>query len=222
MRRIVATLLSLTLALVVSGSGAAGATSRSERAGSETLSVPTWLHKAWFQWAFGGSTAPLLHRRLCGEQVGSVFFLTLAGGVKTDDIRHVRCEIPRHTTVLAPLGGSVTWSNTLSDQEMHADVFKTLARLIVHSVHVRLDGDELPHGPLVAPDPYTISLEPGNLIETVDPTITGNTVRICDAWYFTLLAPLHAGSHVLVTTDKFDYPRHGVAHYRTTFAIDVP
>lgn len=222
MRRFLSTGLCLAVAVMLTAAVEAAAAPRLVTSSSQTLAVPDWLHRGWFQWAFGGSTAPLLHRHLCGEQVGSVFFLTLAGGVKTDDIRHVHCEIPRHVPILAPLGGTIEWSNTESDQEMHDAVFRSLRHLIVHSVHVRLDGEELPHGPLVAPDPYNLTLEPGNLIQTVDPSITGHTVRVADGWYFALLSPLHAGSHVLVTTNKFDFPRAGVAHYRTTFQVDVP
>jgi hypothetical protein len=221
MRRVVVTIFCIALVLSLSGVASATPVPGSAHLRSETLSVPDWLHRAWFQWAFGGSTAPLLNPELCGEQVGSVFNLTLAGGVKADDLRHLSCEIPRDVPILAPIGGAVVWSNTFSDQQFHHQIFRLLERLVIHSVHIRVDGEEVDHGALVAPDPYTLALEPGNLIQTVDPTITGDSVRIDDGWYFVLLAPLSAGPHVIVTTDKFDYARAGVLHYRTRFSVEI-
>jgi hypothetical protein len=70
-------------------------------------------------------------------------------------------------------------------------------------------------------DPYNLHLEPGNLIQTVDPSIVGDSVRLADGWYFAKLAPLSPGHHVIVTSDKFDYRRVGVVHYRTEFRVDV-
>jgi hypothetical protein len=214
-------LVALVLGLFVCVSSVAPASAGGDTGSDPTLTVSSRLHRHWFQWAFGSSRAPLLDHEFCGEQVGGTFYLTLAGGVNADDKRHIHCDIPSGVPILAPIGGVIVWSNTQTDQEMHHDAFAFLRRLIVRSVHLRLDGVELEHGPVVAPDPYNLHLEPGNLIQTVDPTIEGDSVRIIDGWYFVKLAPLSPGHHVIVASDKFDLRRAGVVQYRTEFSVDV-
>jgi hypothetical protein len=213
--------VALLVGLLVCVSGVAPAWAGGATGSDPTLPVSLRLHRHWFQWAFGSSGAPLLDHEFCGEQVGGTFYLTLAGGVAADDKRHIDCDIPSGVPILVPIGGVIGWSNTQTDQEMHDEVFALLRRLIVRSVHLRLDGVELDHGPIVAPDPYNLHLEPGNLIQTVDPTIEGDSVRIADGWYFVKLAPLSPGHHVIVASDKIDYRRIGLVQYRTEFSVDV-
>ena len=219
MRRLSVFISVMGLLLGLTGVGPASA--RGDTATDPTQPVSLRLHRQWMHWAFGSSSAPLLDPELCGEQVGGTFFLNLAGGVAADDKRHIHCDIPSGVPILVPIGGVIVWSNTQTDQEMHSDRFAGLRRLIVRSVHVRLDGVELDHEPLVAPDPYTLHLEPGNLIQTVDPSIVGDTVRLAEGWYFAKLAPLAPGHHVIVASDKFDLRKVGVVQYRTEFSVDV-
>jgi hypothetical protein len=82
---------------------------------------------------------------------------------------------------------------------------------------------EIPHGDLRVSDPYTLHLEPGNLIQTVDPGVVGDSTTIMTGWYFKLIQPLAPGDHVLVATDRWDYSDSGgeVARYRTVFTIHV-
>jgi hypothetical protein len=78
------------------------------------------------------------------------------------------------------------------------------------------------HGPLVVPDPYTIQLEPGNFLQTLDPAVTGDSTRVADAAYFRLLH-LDPGDHTLVASAKYDLRHSGgeVVRYRSRFKIHV-
>ncbi len=183
------------------------------------------LHRPWVQWAFGSSEAPLLQEDLCGEMVNGVFFLTVAGGSPTSVKRKVHCDVPEGVPILATPGGAIAWDPTdgKTDRQLRRSLYDVLAELRPNSVRLKLDGTQIPHGRLVSPDPYTLELEPGNLIETVDPAVKGHSTRIAEAWYFKVIKPLDPGHHVLVTSDKYDYRSSGgeVARYRTRFIIHV-
>ena len=184
------------------------------------------LRRQWIQWAFGDSGAPLLDPELCGEVVDGVYFMTVAGGSPTSVTRRLECEIPSGVPVLATPGGYIAWSPTdgTTDRELSRSVFDALENLRLKSVHLRLDGEEIRHGALKITDPYTMPLEPGNLIQTVDPAVTGDSTRVMTAWYFKLLAPLSPGEHTLIASDRWDFTADGgeVVRFRTVFRIHVP
>ena len=183
------------------------------------------LRRQYIQWAFGDSGAPLLDPELCGEVVDGVYFMTVAGGTPTSVTRKLDCDIPAGVPLLATPGGGIAWSPTdgRTDRQLAAFLLETLGTIRINSVHLRLDGEEIRHGALKVSDPYTLHLEPGNLIQTVDPGVVGDSTRIMVGWYFKLLQPLPAGDHVLVATDRFDYRPFGgeVARYRTVFSLHV-
>ena len=193
--------------------------------GADTNSVPLKLHKHWVRWAFGESGAPLLRPHFCGEQVGSDFYLTVAGGAPTSVRRVLDCDVPSGVSILVTPGGSISWapSDGRTANQLHEDLFRALSRLLVGSVRLTLDGDPIDAGPLVAPDPYSLHLEPGNLIQTVDPAVKGSSTRIAEAWYFALISPLASGDHVLVAADTYDYTASGggIVTYRTRFKLHV-
>jgi hypothetical protein len=191
---------------------------------SARKATPARLHRAWIDWAFGSSGAPLLDPEFCGEQVGNVFFLTVAGGAPESVTRRLDCDIPADVPILVTPGGAIAWAPTdgETDRQLRRSLFNMLSELIVQSVHLSLDGEEIDHGPLEVPDPYTLALEPGNLIQTVDPNVTGDSTRIADGFYFKLIGPLDPGDHVLVASDKFNYTGAGeIVRYRTTFRLHV-
>jgi hypothetical protein len=216
MRRILVTLIG---AAMLAGTFVPPATASLRQA------TPPQLHRQWVKWAFGSSGAPLLQEDFCGEEVNGVFFLTVAGGVPTSVTRRVDCEIPADVPILVTPGGAIAWAPTdgTTDRQLRRSLLNFLSDLIVQSVRLVLDGREIRHGDLVLPDPYTLSLEPGNLIQTVDPSVTGDETRVAEGWYFRLIGPLDPGDHVLVATDKYDYRATGgeVVRYRTIFRIDV-
>jgi hypothetical protein len=216
MRRLVIA-ASVAALVVVSVPGAAGASTSGDTGGS--------LRRQWIQWAFGDSGAPLLQEDLCGEVVDGVFFMTVAGGSPTSVTRRIDCEIASGVPVLATPGGFIGWAPTdgTTDQRLARTLFDALENLRINSVHLRLDGEEVPHGDLKVSDPYTLPLEPGNLIQTVDPAVVGDSTRVIYGWYFKLIPSLTPGDHVLVATDRFDFRADGgeLVRYRTVFTIHV-
>ena len=220
--RVLIVLCALIVATAALGSGTASAGSGDPYGFNGTSPVSLRLHKRWIQWAFGSSSAPLLQEDFCGEQIGGNFYLTVAGGSNSSITRHIECDIPAGVPILATPGGSIFWAPTFgtTDQKLRKATLAEQELLLVRSVHLKLDGVEIDHGPTVMPDPYDLSLEPGNLLETVDPNVTGDSTRIAEAWYFTLFRPLDTGTYTLLATDKFDYPT-GVARFRTVFTLHV-
>jgi len=183
------------------------------------------LPREYIQWAFGDAGAPLLDPDLCGEVVNGVFFMTVAGGAPTSITRRIECEIPIGVPLLATTGGFIAWAPTdgRTDRQLSRTLFDALENLRINSVHLRLDGQEISHGALRVSDPYDLPLEPGNLIQTVDPSVVVDSTRVMYGWYFRRLQPLPPGDHVLIATDKFDFTADGgeVARYRTVFTIHV-
>jgi hypothetical protein len=183
------------------------------------------LPRQYIQWAFGDAGAPLLDNELCGEVVNGVFFMTVAGGAPTSITRRIDCEIPSGVPVLATPGGFIGWAPTdgRTDRQLARNLFDALENLRINSVHLRLNGEEISHGALRVSDPYDLHLEPGNLIQTVDPSVMGDSTRVMYAWYFKRLAPLPPGDHVLIATDRFDFTADGgeLVRYRTVFTIHV-
>jgi hypothetical protein len=93
----------LALFLLVSVTTPAAAGGRAVPGHSHALgaSLLTWQQR-WMQWAFGGSTNPLLSD-VCGEEVGGVFFLSAAVDLGT---KEVACHIPAGTPLLGIPAGA--------------------------------------------------------------------------------------------------------------------
>jgi hypothetical protein len=185
---------------------------------ASAMQVTQRQREAWVFWAFGSSRAPLLDPTLCGEKVGTTFFLTVAGpapGTRTLD-----CTISAGTPLLAVPGGAIVWSPTdgTTDSELFSNLLTNyLAPLLLDSVKVKVDGVLLPRGSLVIPDPYEMELEPGNLIQTVDPAVTGDSTTVLPAFFFTRIPGLTPGHHRIVTADRFE----GIGLFKTVFNFTV-
>jgi hypothetical protein len=210
MRRRVVSLILLT---VCAGAASPSAASAGDRAGR----VPAGLRRDWIEWAFGSSVNPLMQKGFCGEEVGDTFFLTLTGGAPAKRVVH--CDIPSGLPVLAPPGGVISWAPTdgRTDSELFETTAKQLQPIILDSVRVILDGERLRRGRLYVSDPFDLDLEPGNLIQAVDPDVTGHSTRVMFAYWFTYIPELTPGDHLLVTSDKFK----GIGLFRTRFHIHV-
>jgi hypothetical protein len=210
MRRLGVLLVSCAVLACTTGAGVATAGRRAER-------IPSGLRRDWIEWAFGSSTNPLLQENFCGERVGDTFFLTVTAGAP--DVRIVHCRIPAGVPILVPPGGVISWAPT--DGRTDSQLFQTTARqlesVILESVKVKLDGEPVPVGRLFVSDPFNLDLEPGNLIQEIDPNVTGDSTRVMFAYWFVYIPRLSSGSHLLVTSDKFQ----DVGLFRTRFHINV-
>ena len=117
-------------------------------------------------------------------------------------------------------GGAIVWAPTdgTTDSELFSTLLNTyLGPLVLESVRVKVDGVLLPRQPLLIPDPYDMPLEPGNLIQTVDPAVTGDSTRVGIGFYFSWIDGLDPGTHTIVTADKFK----GIGRFRTVFEFTV-
>jgi len=202
-------LVSLALAVVFATTAIAGAGSAEVSLGDQ---------KAWAQWAFGDSGAPLLDPSNCGEVVDGAFFLTVAG--PDPGTRRVQCEVAAGVPLLATPGGAIARAPTdgTTDNQLHKTLLSVyLAPLVLDSVRVKVDGVLLPRQPLVIPEPYDMPLEPGNLIQTVDPSVIGDSTRVDIGFFFNWIDGLDPGTHTIVTADKFQ----GLGRFRTIFEFTV-
>jgi hypothetical protein len=190
MRRLIVATLAVAVAIALPGSGSA-------MAGRRASSPPLALQRQWVNWAFGSSSNPLMQEDLCGEQIGDTFFLTSHAGPGT---RELTCEIPAGVPVLVTPGGAIVWAPT--DGETGSELYSTLlndflGKIILDSVRVTLDGQRLRRGPLTITGPRELRLEPGNLIQTVDPSVEGDSTVVMTGGWFRLISPLSQGQHVL-------------------------
>lgn len=210
MRRVRLIFTSLATAVVLVMVATAGSAS----AGG---SVSVDQQEAWIQWAFGDAPALLLDETACGEMVGDTFFMTVKGGAGT---RRIDCEIAEGTPLLATPGGAIVWmpSDGTTDSELYQSLLGYLSPIVFESVRVKVDGVVLPRGPLTISDAYDMPLEPGNLISTVDPAVTGDSVRIMEGFWFNSIPGLDAGVHKIVTSDRF---KGDHAKTRTVFTFTV-
>jgi hypothetical protein len=172
----------------------------------------TWQQR-WMGWAFGGSANPLL-TGICGEQVGKLFFLSPATelGAEAD------CRLRPGTPLLASPAGVIAWAptNGQTDAELLAE--RDAALVDLSDPAVTLDGRALEvEDTLRFSDVYTIGLEPGNFIQTVDPAVLGDQTRVATAGWFLRLNPLPPGEHELVLSVDFD----GSPGAQITFHISV-
>ncbi len=175
-------------------------------------SLVTWQER-WFEWAFGGGANPLL-TGICGEQVGKLFLLSPATelGVEVD------CQLRPGTPLLASPAGVIAWASTdgQTDAELLAERDASLVG--ISDPAVTLDGRALEvEDTFRSTDVYTIGLEPGNFIQTVDPGVLGDQTRVASAGWFLRLNPLPPGEHELVLSVAFD----GSPGAQITFHISV-
>jgi hypothetical protein len=162
-------------------------------------SLLTWQQR-WIQWAFGSSTNPLLSG-ICGEKVGRLFFLTVALAPGTE----VNCEIPKGTPLLATPGGTVVWAPTDGQTRDELLAARDAALATNSDPQATLDGRSLRvDDALRLSDVYTIALEPGNFIQTVDPGVSGDATQVASGGWFARITPLNPGRHELVLSDVID------------------
>jgi hypothetical protein len=176
-------------------------------------SLLTWQER-WFAWGLGSSTNPLFSG-ICGEQIGKLFFLntTFEAGTEID------CQIRPGTPLLASPGGTVAWAprHGQTREELLAARDRFLSTL--SDPRATLDGRSLGNldETLRLTDVYTIPLEPGNLIQAIDPGFSGDQTQVASAGWFLRLRPLAPGPHELVLSDRING-----ALLDITFHITVP
>jgi hypothetical protein len=157
-------------------------------------SLVTWAQR-WGQWAFASSTNPLFSG-VCGEKVDGVFFLNGA----FDPGTNIDCALPTGTRLLASPGGAVSWEGPVD--ELPADVDSQFADYPLTDPRAVLDGRDLSvDNTLVKTGVYSVDLQPGNFIQTVDPNVTSDHLQIASGGWFLRIAPLTPGSHILVLSD---------------------
>jgi hypothetical protein len=198
MKRLFVLIAALSM-LVVASPAAAGGNAVPAKSHAYGASLLTWQQR-WVQWAFGSSTNPLLSG-ICGEKVGRLFFLNAAIEPGTE----VNCVIPTGTPLLATPGGVVAWASGDVDtrEELLAERDAGLAG--ISDPRATLDGRPLRVADsLRLSDVYTIRLEPGNFIQTVDPAVSGDTTRVASGIWLVRITPLPPGQHELVLSDVLD------------------
>jgi hypothetical protein len=156
------------------------------------------IQNGWLTWAVGSSTNPLLQDGFCGEVVGDRFFLNAALGPGR---AQVSCEVPAGMTLVGTPAGAFGW-NESDDDLLHGNL-RQLKGLVVPSINVKVDGAVVPRGAMVCPEPIDVELEPGNLLETIDPAVTGDSTRASICGWFYVLGPLSTGQHTVLLSDKF-------------------
>lgn len=210
MRRVMVATLAMALAVAILGSGSATAERRERRA-------PLALQWQWVEWAFGSSANPLMQEGFCGEQIGDTFFMTVTGGEPA--VRRLTCEIPAGVPLLVTPGGGIAWASAdETGSELYSILLNDLlGKVILDSVRVTLDGERLRRGPLTILGPRDLALEPGNFIQTVDPSVAGDATLVIAGGWFSYISPLSRGQHVMRT----DMRVRGVGRFVSVFKIGV-
>jgi hypothetical protein len=131
------------------------------------------------------------------------------------------CQIPTGTPLVASPGGIFDWdsTNSMTDAELLALRDLDFQTNIDPNPSATLDGQPLDvQSGFAKTGVYTISVAPGSLIPTVDPTFpAGQTqVRIASAVWIVRIQPLPPGSHTLVLADTI-----GGTPFTATFHITV-
>jgi hypothetical protein len=198
MKRLFALIAALSM-LVVASPAAAGGNAVPAKSHAYGASLLTWQQR-WVQWAFGSSTNPLLSG-ICGEKVGRLFFLNAAIEPGTE----VNCVIPTGTPLLATAGGAFAWAPTDGQTREELLASRDAAFVGITDPRATLDGRPLRVADsLRFSDVYTIRLEPGNFVQTVDPGVPGDSTRVATAGWFVRITPLSPGQHELVLSDVID------------------
>lgn len=161
-----------------------------------------YLAKQWLTWVFGSDAAPII-TGACGEQVGDRrFFLTAAFNPGRTTIE---CEVPHGAPIVASPGGTLFWAPTSGNtaQELLDAVTDDLAT--ISDVKAKLDGENVDLSEaFLPPDVFRMALEPGNLIQTVDSDVKGDSARVAWAGWFLKISCLSRGNHILVLSDEIN------------------
>jgi len=193
MKRLIVVIAALSV-FVAAPPAAAGRNAIPATSNAYGASLLTWQER-WVQWAFGSSTNPLIGG-ICGEKVGRLFFLNAAIAPGTE----VDCDIPKGTPLLATPGGTVVWDPTATREELLAARDDALAGN--SDPRATLDGHSLRvDDALRVSDVYTVALEPGNFIQTVDSGVSGDAIQVASGGWFLRIQPLQPGRHELVLSD---------------------
>jgi hypothetical protein len=146
-----------------------------------------------------GSGANPLFSGTCGRVVHGVFLLVAA----TQPGEHRRCAVPRGVPLLAVPAAVLEWRGAAMETpaQLRADLVATLPTLT--DIHASLDRRPL-HTTLVRGRPHRLRLHPGNLIQAVDPGVTGTSTLVLSAAYLAWVPPLRCGHHVVRLSDTID------------------
>ena len=175
-------------------------------------SLVTWEQR-WMQWAFGSSTNPLMSP-ICGEKIGSMFFLNASEGPGTE----VECDVPAGTPLLGTAGGFIAWVPTDAPTPAGLPAARDQGLSAVSNVRATLDGRPLRVSDTLAlTDVFTIPLEEGNFIQTVDANVVGDETQACSGAWFLRISPLTPGRHELMFSDEIE----GAGVFDITFHITV-
>jgi hypothetical protein len=151
----------------------------------------------------------------CGEEIGGVFFLNAA---VEPGIKEVDCEIPPGTPLLGVPAGAIAWAPT--DGETPEQLLASLDSFLsgVIDIQATLDGHPLAleEAPRLT-GVYTLLLEPGNFIQTVDGGVPGDETQVASGVWLAPVNPLTPGPHELVFADLID----GVGVFEIRFHIVV-
>src|SRR5262245_45784988 len=192
-------LVPMLMTLSVAATATAGGNTPPAHSDAFGASLVTWQQR-WMQWAFGSSTNPLMNS-ICGEKVGSVFFLNASEGPGTE----VDCHIPPGTPLVGTAGGFIGWVPTDAATPAGLPAARDQGLSAVSNVHAILDGRPLNlEGALTSTDVFTISLEDGNFIQAVDPNVVGDTTQAASGGWFVRITPLTPGRHELVFSDEIE------------------
>jgi hypothetical protein len=193
MKRAITPLLAVVLVLCP-----AIATADVSESGVRTSPASPYWARQWITWAFGSDANPIV-TGICGEQIEQAFLLTAAFAPGQTQID---CEVPRGTRLLVSPGGTIRWAPTDGETaaELRASVAADLAT--ISDVQATLDGVSLDlSDAFIETRVFTMPLEPGNFIQTVDPNVVGDEVRVAMAGWFLRIGRLTVGEHVLVLSD---------------------
>ena len=176
------------------------------------------VQDAWTAWALGSSTDPLLQEAddFCGEVVDGQFFLTAAISPGRTERT---CMVPAGMEIVSVGAGSFRYKGAAheTDSELFRGNMKDLKPINLDSVKVKVDGALVPRGSLVCPPSTDIDLEPGNLLQEIDPAVTGDSARVSSCAWMYVLAPLSVGSHTLFESTKWK----GEKRYENLFSVTV-
>jgi len=191
MKRLLATLL-----VVMAFGLAAPISASSATEGSPSVQNLIWARRLNFYY-FGSSANPLLNGS-CGKVFDGTFILTSA----IESGQELHCTIPHGLPILASPAGSIEFESVPTPPSvMLARLDASLADITDR--HATLDGTALPLH-LVKSFVHPLTLQPGNLIQTVDPAVTGASTPVATGDWLTWIRHLSSGHHTLVLSDRFD------------------
>jgi hypothetical protein len=198
MRRIVLFVVLFTVALLVT-SPAINAQEVPGNSSAFGASKVVWQQRL-FAWLFGNATNPLLQEGFCGQVIDHVFYFNAAAA----PVVEANCVIPTGTPMVASPGGTIEWAplNGATDQALLTALNADFAG--ISNPSATLDGNPLDvTSGFANAGAYTIPVEAGSLIPTVDPTFppTLNQTRVASAAWIIRIHPLPPGQHELVLAD---------------------